>query len=35
MFDMIEELTAIHRNVARDDDSETVSVTLTRLPGRR
>jgi uncharacterized protein YndB with AHSA1/START domain len=30
MFDMVEELAAIHRNVARDDESETVSVTLTR-----
>ena len=30
MFDMLEELAAIHRNVARDDGSETVSVTLSR-----
>ena len=30
MFDMLEELAAIHRNVARDDGSDTVSVTLSR-----
>ena len=30
MFDMLEELAAIHRNVARDDSSDTVSVTLSR-----
>src|SRR3990172_4399798 len=30
MFDLVEELAAIHRNVVRDDVSETVSVTLTR-----
>jgi len=30
MFDMLEELAAIHRGVARDDESETVSVKLTR-----
>jgi uncharacterized protein YndB with AHSA1/START domain len=30
MFDLIEELAAIHRNVVRDDAGETVSVTLSR-----
>jgi uncharacterized protein YndB with AHSA1/START domain len=30
MFDMFEELAAIHRDVVRDDSSETVSVKLTR-----
>jgi uncharacterized protein YndB with AHSA1/START domain len=30
MFDMVEELAAIHRNVVRDDGGDTVSVTLTR-----
>jgi uncharacterized protein YndB with AHSA1/START domain len=30
VFDMVEELAAIHRNVVRDDGSDTVSVTLTR-----
>jgi len=30
MFDMIQELAAIHRNVVRDDAGDTVSVTLTR-----
>ncbi len=30
MFDMIEELAAIHRNVVRDDGSGTVSVKLAR-----
>ena len=30
MFDMLQELAAIHRNVARDDGSETVAVTLSR-----
>ena len=30
MFDMVEELAAIHRNVVRDDGSDTVSVTLAR-----
>lgn len=30
MFDMLEELAAIHRAVAVDDGSETVSVTLSR-----
>ena len=30
MFDMVEELAAIHRNVERDDSGETVTVTLTR-----
>jgi uncharacterized protein YndB with AHSA1/START domain len=30
MVDMVEELAAIHRGVARDNDSDTVSVTLTR-----
>ena len=30
MFDMLEELAAIHRNVARDDNADTVSVTLSR-----
>lgn len=30
MFDLLEELAAIHRNVARDDAGDTVSVTLTR-----
>lgn len=30
MFDMIEELAAIHRNVAIDDSGDTVSVSLTR-----
>ena len=30
MFDMVEELAAIHRNVVQDDGSETVSVTLSR-----
>jgi uncharacterized protein YndB with AHSA1/START domain len=30
MFDMLEELAAIHRNVARDDGTDTVSVTLSR-----
>jgi uncharacterized protein YndB with AHSA1/START domain len=30
MFDMVEELAAIHRNVVRDDSADTVSVTLTR-----
>lgn len=30
MFDMLEELAAIHRDVVRDDRSETVSVKLTR-----
>ena len=25
MFDMVEELAAIHRNVVRDDDGDTVS----------
>jgi uncharacterized protein YndB with AHSA1/START domain len=30
MFDLLEELAAIHRNVSRDDTGDTVSVTLTR-----
>ena len=30
MFDLLEELAAIHRNVARDDAGDTVAVTLTR-----
>jgi uncharacterized protein YndB with AHSA1/START domain len=30
MFDMVEELAAIHRSVVRNDGSDTVSVTLTR-----
>ena len=30
MFDMVEELAAIHRSVVRDDGSDAVSVTLTR-----
>lgn len=30
MFDIVEELAAIHRAVARDDTGETVSVTLSR-----
>ena len=30
MFDLLEELAAIHRSVARDDAGDTVSVTLTR-----
>jgi uncharacterized protein YndB with AHSA1/START domain len=30
MFDMFEELAAINRKVVRNDDSDTVSVTLTR-----
>jgi uncharacterized protein YndB with AHSA1/START domain len=30
MFDMVEELAAIHRSVVRNDESGTVSVTLTR-----
>lgn len=30
MFDMVEELAAINRNVVRDDGGDTVSVTLTR-----
>jgi uncharacterized protein YndB with AHSA1/START domain len=31
MFDIVEELGAIHRTVARDDGGETVSVTLSRM----
>lgn len=30
MFDMVEELAAIHRSVVRDDDGDTVAVTLSR-----
>ncbi len=30
MFDMVEELAAIHRGVTRDDGAQTVSITLTR-----
>lgn len=30
MFDLLEELTAIHRSVARDERAETVSVTVSR-----
>ena len=30
MFDMVEELAAIHREVVRDEDAQTVSVALTR-----
>ena len=30
MFDMLEELAAIHRNIARDDDGGTVTVTISR-----
>jgi len=30
MFDMVEELAAIHRNVVRNEGSETVSVTIAR-----
>jgi uncharacterized protein YndB with AHSA1/START domain len=30
MFDIVQELSAIHRTVARDDAGETVSVTLSR-----
>lgn len=30
MFDMLEELAAIHRNVARDDDGGTVTVIVSR-----
>ncbi|GAA4375455.1 SRPBCC domain-containing protein [Agromyces bauzanensis] len=30
MFDLLEELAAIHRSVARDDAADTVSVTVSR-----